>query len=246
MEVNNPNFYARAWAVAENSGNSYDIGGAAMRLNEDWKPSENWFQDYLTAYTQTALISGDMKNSHHFARLVADNRDPVTGIVFDASKPAFPIAGTKEFREPLDRISQTSLADGGALVFDQSKMAQVEGMYNFTHLIEIFEMQLGASHRIYFVDSDGTIFFDEPGEPITINQFGAFLQLNKNLLNDHIRITGAFRYDKNENFKSQYTPRLSMLFFLDKNKEHSLRGTFQTAYRFPSTSDQWIDLDVGL
>jgi outer membrane receptor protein involved in Fe transport len=37
-----------------------------------------------------------------------------------------------------------------------------------------------------------------------------------------------------------------MIFFLDKNQEHSLRGTFQTAYRFPSTSDQWIDLDVGL
>jgi outer membrane receptor protein involved in Fe transport len=246
IEVNNPNYYARAWAVSENSGNSFDIGGAAMRLNEDWKPSESWFQDYLTAYTQTALITGDMNNSHHFARLVADNRDPVTGIIFDNSKPAFPVAGTSEFNEPLNRISKTSLADGGAMVFDQSKMAQVEGMYNFTHLIQIFEMQLGLSHRIYLVDSDGTIFFDEPGSPISIHQFGAFLQLNKDLLNDHLRITGAFRFDKNENFKSQYTPRLSLIGFLDKNKEHSIRGTFQTAYRFPSTSDQWIDLDVGL
>lgn len=246
IEVNDPNFYVRAWAVAENSGTSYDIGGAAMLLNEDWKPSEKWFEDYLTAYTQTALISGEMSNSHDFARLVADNRDPKTGIIFDNSKPAFPVYGTPEFSEPLNAITKTSLADGGAMVFDQSKMAQFEGMYNFTHLIEIFEMQLGISERIYSVNSNGTIFFDEPGKPISINQFGAFLQLNKDFIEDRLRLTGTFRYDKNQNFKSQYTPRFSLIYFLDKNKEHSLRGTFQTAYRFPSTSDQWIDLDVGL
>ena len=246
IEVNNPNYYVRAWAVAENSGKSYDIGGAALTLNEDWKGSAQWFEEYLTAYTQTALISGNMKNAHSFARLVADNRDPKTGIIFDASKPAFPVYGTKEFSEPLNRITNTSLADGGALVFDQSKMAQFEGMYNFTDLIEIFELQMGISDRLYSVNSNGTIFFDDPGKPISINQFGTFLQLNKNLIDDRLRITGAFRYDKNQNFKSQYTPRFSMILFLDKNKEHSLRGTFQTAYRFPSTSDQWIDLDVGL
>ncbi len=246
IEVNNPNYYVRAWAVAENSGSSYDIGGAALRLNEDWKPSEKWFQDYLTAYTQTALISGNMSNSHYFARLVADNRDPKTGVIFDSSKPAIPVPGTPQFSEPLNRITNTSLADGGSLVFDQSKMAQFEGMYNFTHLIEIFEMQLGFSDRIYSVNSNGTIFFDEPGKPISINQFGTFLQLNKGFLDDRLRITGTFRYDKNQNFKAQYTPRFSLVGFLDEKKEHSIRGTFQTAYRFPSTSDQWIDLDVGL
>jgi len=72
------------------------------------------------------------------------------------------------------------------------------------------------------------------------------VQINKNLINDRLRITGAFRYDKNQNFKSQYTPRFSMVFFLDEKKEHSLRGTFQTAYRFPSTSDQWVDIDAGI
>ncbi|GAB1451233.1 TonB-dependent receptor [Draconibacterium sp.] len=246
IEINNPNYYVRAWAVAENSGASYDIGGAALRLNEDWKPSAQWFQEYLTAYTQTALISGDMTNSHKFARLVSDNRDPKTGNIFDSSKPAFPVYGTSQFSEPLNRITNTSIADGGALVFDQSKMAQIEGMYNFTDLIDIFEMQVSASGRIYSVNSGGSIFFDEPGKPININQFGSFLQLNKNLIDERLRITGTFRFDKNQNFEAQYTPRFSMIFFLDKNKEHSLRGTFQTAYRFPSTADQWIDLDVGL
>jgi iron complex outermembrane receptor protein len=246
IEVNNPNYYIRAWGVSENSGSSYDIGGAALLLNEEWKGSKNWFEDYLGAYTQTALISGDMNDAHEFARLVADNRDPNTGIVFDNSKPAIPVSGTEEFDRMLNKVTSSSLEDGGAMVFDQSKLYQIEGMYNFSHLIPYFEMQLGVSNRIYIVDSDGTIFFDEPGDPILINQFGTFLQINKNLFNDHFRITGAFRYDKNSNFEAQYTPRFSMIYFIDKNLEHSIRGTFQTAYRFPSVSDQWIDLNSGI
>jgi hypothetical protein len=246
IEVNNPNYYVRAWGVTENSGPSFDIGGAALRLNEAWKPSESWFTDYLSAYTQTALLSGNMKGAHDFARLVSDNRDPVSGIVFDQSKPAFPVSGTPEFDDKLNQITSKSVSDGGAQVYDHSKMAQIEGMYNFTHLIKFMEMQVGVSERIYSINSNGTVFIDEPGHPININQFGTYVQINKNLINDRLRITGAFRYDKNQNFKSQYTPRFSMVFFLDEKKEHSLRGTFQTAYRFPSTSDQWVDIDAGI
>ena len=246
IEVNDPNFFVRVWGVAENSGSSFDIGGTALLMNESWKPSEQWFQDYLTAYTQTALITGDLNSAHQFARLVSDNRDPKTGVVFDNSKPAFPVYGTNEFNQSLERISSTSISDGGAMVFDKSKMAQFEGMYDFTHLIEIFEMQAGISERFYSINSNGTIFFDEPGHPININQFGTFLQVNKNFLHDRLRITGAFRYDKNQNFEAQYTPRFSLIYFLDDKKEHSIRATIQTAYRFPSTSDQWIDINTGI
>ncbi|HSO86891.1 MAG TPA: TonB-dependent receptor [Draconibacterium sp.] len=246
IEVNNPNYYLRAWGVTENSGPSYDIGGAALRLNEAWKPSESWFTDYLSAYTQTALISGDMKGAHQFARLVSDNRDPVTGIVFDNSKPAHPVSGTPEFDNMLNSITSASVSDGGAQVYDHSKMAQIEGMYNFTHLIQFMEMQVGISERYYSINSNGTVFFDEPGKPININQFGTFVQVNKNVMDDRIRITGAFRYDKNQYFEAQYTPRFSVVIFLDEKKEHSFRGTFQTAYRFPSTSDQWVDINAGI
>jgi iron complex outermembrane recepter protein len=246
LELNNPNYYFRVWGVTENSGSSYDIGGAALRLNESWKPSENWFADYLSAYTQTALITGDMKGAHQFARLVSDNRDPVTGNVFDQSKPAFPVKGNPDFENKLGEITSESVSDGGAQVFDQSKMAQIEGMYNFTHLIQVMELQFGVSQRFYSINSNGTIFFDEPGNPINIWQFGTFVQANKNFIDDRLRITGAFRFDKNQYFEAQYTPRFSLVFFLDEKKEHSIRGTFQTAYRFPSTSDQWVDINAGI
>jgi len=246
IEINHPDYYFRAYGVTENSGSSYDIGGAALRLNELWKPSEDWFSDYLTAYTQTALITDDMENAHQFARLVADNRDPKTGVIFDNSKPAFPMRGSEEFISMMNEITSNSINDNGAMVYDNSKFFQVEGMYDFRNLIQFMEMQFGVSNRFYFVNSNGTVFADEPGNPIKINQFGTFIQINKNFINKHLRLTGAFRYDKNQNFKAQYTPRFSLICFLDKKMEHSLRGTVQTAYRFPSIADQWVDVNAGI
>ncbi|MFZ0283495.1 MAG: TonB-dependent receptor [Bacteroidales bacterium] len=246
VEINNPDYYVRAWGVTENSGSSYDIGGAALRLNEEWKPSEIWFSDYLTAYTQTALTTGDMNNAHQFARLAADNRDPQTGIIFDKSRPALPLAGEQDFVSMMKKITSSSINDGGARVFDNSKIYQVEGVYNFSNLIHFMELQLGISNRFYFVNSDGTVFADEPGNPIKINQFGTFVEINKNFVNERLRLTSAFRFDKNQNFEAQYTPRFSLICFLNKKMEHSLRGTVQTAYRFPSIADQWVDINAGI
>ncbi len=246
IEVNNPVYYIRAWGAIDNSGSSYDIGGAALLLNEEWKPSENWFSDYLTSYTQTALTTGDMSSAHQFARLVSDNRDPKTGVVFDPSRPAIPVPGTSNFNEMIDRITSSSINEGGARVFDNSRIYQLEGMYNFKNLIHFMEMQVGVSNRFNFVNSNGTVFADEPGKPITISQFGTFVQINKNFINEHLRVTGAFRFDKNQYFDAQYTPRFSLIYFLDSKMENSLRGTVQTAYRFPSIADQWVDVNTGI
>ncbi len=118
----------------------------------------------------------------------------------------------------MDNITSSSIDNGGASVYDNSKLYQVEGMYDFTHLIQFMEIQVGLSERVYSVNSNGTVFFDEPGNPIIINQFGSFIQINKNLINDRLRITGAFRFDKNQYFEAQYTPRFSMIFFLTKTR----------------------------
>jgi hypothetical protein len=36
LELKSPDFFLRTWAVMENSGDSYDVGGGALRLNEAW------------------------------------------------------------------------------------------------------------------------------------------------------------------------------------------------------------------
>ncbi|MCK5209944.1 MAG: carboxypeptidase-like regulatory domain-containing protein, partial [Cyclobacteriaceae bacterium] len=55
IEIKSPDFFLRTWAVYENSGDSYDLGGAALRLNEAWKPSEDWYTEYIGSFAQNIL-----------------------------------------------------------------------------------------------------------------------------------------------------------------------------------------------
>lgn len=259
VEINNPNYFFRVWGNAESSGPSYDLGGTALLMNEAWKPSyvnntEGWFPDYLAAYTTAALMGSInpgadpeevMMNAHNYARLLADNRDP-KGNIFNPLLPALPVPGSSEFGNLRDSIVGITVNNGGSLIKENSRMIQAEGMYNFSHLIHFMDLQIGANYRKYSIRSDGTIYIDEPGNPIPVYQFGGFVQVIKSFANDHLSATGTFRYDKNQYFKSQYTPRFSLIYFIDKDKRHSFRGTFQTAYRFPSTPDQFLDMYGGI
>ena len=113
-------------------------------------------------------------------------------------------------------------------------------MYNFS-TIKVVDVLVGASFRTYDLDSDGTIF-DDGTNPISINEYGSYAQIAKKLLNDKIKLTGSVRYDKNENFKGQFTPRLSGVFTVAPN--NNLRVSYQTGFRNPTTQNQYIDLLV--
>jgi outer membrane cobalamin receptor len=60
---------------------------------------------------------------------------------------------------------------------------------------------------------------------------------------DRIHLTISGRYDKNENFKGRVTPRATALIKLKEN--NNFRLSYQTAYRFPSNQQQYINLAVG-
>ncbi|UCG28787.1 MAG: carboxypeptidase-like regulatory domain-containing protein [Bacteroidales bacterium] len=245
IELQGPNFYIRTYGIAESSGNTFDAGTAGLQLNEAWKPSAVWYEDYIGGFAQQIMLGSSEESAHKFARLLADNRDEY-GNIFTEDEPARPLPGTEEFDEIFNRIISIPANDGGALVVDNSKVWHAEGLYDLRESIELVEIILGVSHRIYSINSEGTIFIDEPGEPIIINQFGAFTQVIRKLMNDKLKLTGSARYDKNEYFKGRFTPRFSCLFSVGPENLHNFRGSYQTAFRFPSIADQWVDLNTGM
>jgi len=118
----------------------------------------------------------------------------------------------------------------------------VEGQYNLTHLTSKFaDILVGANYKKYNLNSQGTLFADGGGI-IGIGEYGGYIQATRNLF-DFLKLTVSGRYDKNDNFKGRFTPRATALFKVADN--NNIRVSFQTAYRFPSTQQQWIDLDVG-
>ncbi|MFX7559748.1 TonB-dependent receptor, partial [Acinetobacter baumannii] len=81
-----------------------------------------------------------------------------------------------------------------------------------------------------------------PGK-ILINEEGAYAQLSQKLFSDVLKLSVSGRYDKSTNFDGRFTPRASAVVKLAQ--DHNIRLSYQQAYRFGSTQDQWIGLVVG-
>jgi outer membrane receptor protein involved in Fe transport len=103
------------------------------------------------------------------------------------------------------------------------------------------DLLIGGSYRQYVLNSEGTLFADSLG-PIKISEYGAYMQLSRKIMN-RINLTVSGRYDKNENFKGRITPRATALIKIKEN--NNFRLSYQTAYRFPSNQQQFINLGIG-
>ncbi len=106
----------------------------------------------------------------------------------------------------------------------------------------MLDILVGANWKQYVLNSNGTIFIDTAGK-IKISEVGAYAQITKKILNDRLTLSASGRYDKNSNFEGRLTPRFTALVKLAK--DHNVRLSFQTAYRFPTTQQQYIKLNIG-
>ncbi|MEK0814374.1 TonB-dependent receptor, partial [Mycobacterium ulcerans] len=75
------------------------------------------------------------------------------------------------------------------------------------------------------------------------DEYGAFLQAGKKLLNEKLKLSASTRYDKNQNFKGRFTPRFSAVYTVVP--ENYLRASYQTGFRNPTNQNQYINLNTG-
>ncbi|MBX3238453.1 MAG: TonB-dependent receptor [Chitinophagaceae bacterium] len=227
LELKSRNWFVRGYTTQENAGEAYNATITTRRMNEAWKPSTDWFPQYVAAFSQARLGGADEAAAHAAARAFADRGRP--------------LPGTDEFKTLFDQVRLTPIPAGG-LFRDRSDLWMTEGQYNFRDIIPFVELLVGATWKQYVLNSEGTLFIDYDG-PIKINEYGAYGQLTKKLFNDHLTLSVSGRYDKNDNFKGRFTPRATALVKLAQ--DHNVRLSYQTAYRFPTTQQQYINLEVG-
>ena len=224
MEVIGKNFFLRGYYTGNNTGDeTHDLRFAALALNEKYNPSSNWFTEYLGAY----LTNG---NNHDAARTFADR---------NRLQP-----GTSAFRSALDEIIKTPISQGGAGVQDNTGYYHADANYNFRDLIDWGEIQVGASYREFVINSNGTLFTDV-NAPIKFDMYGVYAQLQKSLLDERLKFTGSVRYDKLDNFKGNYSPRIALTYDVGGNKNKIIRASYQTGFRNPSVSEQYFGLRSG-
>lgn len=244
-EIKSDNFLFRLSGVNENSGDTFDAGTLAIQINESWKPSELWYQDYFTGFL-TGKLGFALSNNeaHTLARQLADNIDQY-GNILDGSKPSLPKSGTDYFNSLKNDLVNKNIADGGAKVIDKSSMYNFDFNYNFKNQIESFNLLIGGNFKYTVINSEGSIFYDEPGNPLETYEIGAFLQFTDQWLGKKILPNFSLRFDKNQYFSPRLTPRFSMVYAVDNSNYKFLRISAQTAFRFPSVVDQWINLLVA-
>jgi iron complex outermembrane recepter protein len=164
-----------------------------------------------------------------------------------ASGPARPTASDPRFQSIVRRVRDTLLFQkGGAGFIDDSKMWHAEGNYNLSKLVNnAFSWQVGGNVRRFDLFSNGTVFNEDPDqngtfERIGINEYGLYTQISKTFNDDRLKLTGSFRYDKNQNFNGNVTPRFSLTYAAGAKKEHNFRAAYQTGFRNPTTQGQFI------
>jgi outer membrane receptor protein involved in Fe transport len=231
LELKARNWYLRAYTTLENSGASFNSTIAARYFNEAWKPSTTWYPVYAATYS-TLLSNGfNQQAAHAGARANAD-----------VGRPTGYLGNNAMFKS----LVSTPISQGGAMFLERTSMRAMEGQYNLTETLGLdkynADLLVGGSSRQFLLNSQGTLFADTAGI-IKINESGAYAQLSKRFLDDLFKFSISGRYDKNENFKGRFTPRASLVIKLEE--DHNLRLSYQTAYRFPTTQNQWINLLVG-
>lgn len=232
FEINNPNWYLRAYTTQEDAGESYNATVTTRLVNEAWKPSggsNGWYATYSQAYIGARLNGATDFNAQTLARATAD-----------VGRPA---PGSDQFKTLFDQVRSVPISKGGGLFVDKTNLYMLEGQANLTPAThKVADIIVGANYKRYVLNSEGTLFADSTGK-IGINEFGMYAQATRSLFNDVVKLQVSGRYDKNQNFKGRFTPRATMVVKVAEN--NNIRLSYQTAYRFPSTQQQWINLNIG-
>ena len=240
LELRSDRWFIRAYTTQENSGQAFNATVTSQLLNEAIKPSYNpanpaasWYPQYAGAYIQGRLLGLTPAAANVQARQFAD--------ATQANGSAAPAPGTSAFKSLLDQVRGVPIPKGGLFV-DRTNLYQTEGQYNLTDYVKFAEVIVGASWRQYVLNSQGTLFADSAGR-IHTNEYGAYLQLSKKFFEDKLKLTASGRYDKNDNFKGKFTPRVSAV--VTVAPDNYIRASYQNAYRFPTNQNQWINLNIG-
>lgn len=239
LEIRSKNWFLRGYTTQENAGEAYQATALAQLMNEAISPSASqWYPTYVQSYYTkrytdfaTGTATPNSLTAHQYARSVADVNRPMPG------STAFETLKTK--------IRTTAIGSGGAKFLDKSDLWSAEGQLNISDALNFsdkIEMIGGLQWKQWVLNSQGTIFADSTGT-IAINEIGGYLQLRKKMFNDVLTLTGAIRWDKQSNFDGRWTPRFTAVFRVAK--DNNIRMSFQTAYRFPSNQNQYIDLQTA-
>ena len=252
LELKGVDYVVRSYVSIENTGDSYNLKPLADNLDlytggpSDTKTAKSWGTKYLNALkSYGTLNSGNLAAANQFARSVADAGRAEPGTArFDSLVNVIRHINNWDIKSS---AIPNAPATGGAALSQKSRLYHIEGQWDLSKRIKIFNLLVGADARVYEVIPDGNNFvdFSRPldqrntalpdgsyGSNIYYKKYGAFTQLTKTFFDNKLKVFGSIRYDYNPEFAAKLTPRIAAVY--TANNTHNFRFTFQQGYRYPS------------
>lgn len=134
-------------------------------------------------------------------------------------------------------LPQVALASGAPLE-EKSEIYHGEAQYNFLAFEDQVRLIIGASHRLYKVDTEGTLMESKKDD----NTSGVFGQIEYTPA-EWIKFVAATRWDRSTLHKSLWSPKGGIVWTPVAN--HSFRATYNRAFQVPNYSEFFLRAAAG-
>ena len=246
LELKNDFFNVMSYMTKTDFGNSNNLTALAALSNEKFKPTAQWAPQYLSNYTAQIIQTAIQNHNGIIGNITSDDISLANAVARDFANLGIPEVGSIAFDTTIQSIRDKYFQRGGAKLKDNSAKYFVEGNINFGKWTgKIIDVQLGMNYTQYKLNTEGTVYNEDPdgdgiAVPIQMREFGTYIQLIRKFWDDRCIISGSLRWDKNQNFNGNITPRLSGQVALGEDKNHHIRIAAQTGFRNPETIAQYI------
>ena len=264
LEVKGNNFLVHGYVSLENTGDSYNVKPLADNMDlysggaTDTKTATSWGTKYKNALNAYAASNGGALTSDNLAAAAQYARQQADASRVQPGTPEFEALKNTIIKINNWDIKSSSIPDapatGGAALIQKSRLYHLEGQWDLSKTVRIFDLLVGADGRIYDIIPDGNNFvdfsrpIDERNKPVSVNgkvpdssnfgsdiyykKFGGFVQITKTFFDEKLKVFASLRGDYNPEFDPRFTPRLAAVYTLHQN--HNFRFTYQLGYRFPA------------
>lgn len=224
----------------ENTGNSYNLRSMAENMDRSWKSDNRWFADYTLAYNASGNGALSVPQRHAYARTEADKGRYV---------PGSPV-----FEDQLNRLKQINNWDSGAALKVQAAFVQGDLQWDATErgLKKLkqwtgMDMLAGLDFRQYITVPDGNYFINpvasKSGQNLLYKKAGAYISIQKEIFHQQLKLGFALRADKNDYFRTYFSPRLTSVW--RPNSNTTFRANAQVGYRFPIIFEAFSNVNSG-
>lgn len=247
LEIKGKDFFIRSYMSQTHDGDSYNMTALGGYTNETAIPSSTWVPSYYGALLPQ-LLPTILSPSNSVANIL--NNPQIYYTIADSARAVadrpWTSLSAEEKQAVIEKVRTGLFQRGGAGFVDNSRLFHTEAMLDLTRWTgKWIDIQIGGNHRMYSLSTQGTVFNEDPDgtgkyKRIKIQEYGAFLQLQRKFYKDMFKIQASIRWDKNQNFKSIFSPRAAFVVTLGKDRNHNIRVSYQTGFRNPDSQAQYI------